>query len=100
MDGDGRDDCLARNQKPLNGGDDSEDRLSSMVLNPLAEVRIGMFMPIVICRGQLMVHAQRRCKGHDRQQQQNEGMRGDARSQTTQGTGRRRDRGNHRGAGP
>ena len=100
MDGDGRNDGLARDQKPLNGRDDGENRLSGMVLNPLAEIRIGMFMPVVIRRSQLMVDTQRRCKGHDGQQQQNEGMRGEARSHTTQGTGTRRDRGNHRGAGP
>lgn len=102
MDGDGRNDCLARNQLALDGWDEGEDRLSRMLLNPLAQVRVGVFVPVVIRRGQLMVYAQGCCKGHDGQKQQNEGMRGEARGQTTREThtGTRRDRWNHRGAGP
>lgn len=87
MEADGRNYLLAGDQKPLNGGDDGQDRLACMVLDPLAEIRIGMFMPVVICRSQLMVHAQSGRKGHDRQQQQNEGMYGEACSQSTASMG-------------
>jgi hypothetical protein len=72
MGGDGENNVLAWNEKALYGGDDGQDRLSCMVLNPLAEIRVGMFMSVVIRRSQLMVYAQCRCKGHERQQHQNE----------------------------
>jgi hypothetical protein len=43
-----------------------------MVLNPLAEVRIRVLVPIRICCGQLMVHILGNGKGSNGEEKQNE----------------------------
>lgn len=58
-----------------------------------------MFMPVVIRRSQLMVHTQGGGKGHERQQQQNEGLDAQGCGQTTKPVRAKHDHGNHRGAG-
>jgi hypothetical protein len=48
------------------------ERAGRMVLNPLTEVCIRMFVPIRIGCGQLMVHILGNGKGSDGEEQQNE----------------------------
>jgi hypothetical protein len=48
------------------------ERAGRMVLNPLAEVRIRVLVPIRICCGQLMVHILGNGKGSNGEEQQNE----------------------------
>lgn len=48
--------------------------LPRMVLDPLAEVRVGMFVAVVVGRGQLMVHFERGRKWRQRQEQGHQGQ--------------------------
>lgn len=48
------------------------DRTGGVVLDPLTEVGIGVFMPVVIGSRQLVVNVLCDCKGRDHEQQKNQ----------------------------
>ena len=52
------------------GGHFAHQRMTGMVLNPLAQVRIGVLMPVMIGRRQVMVNGQCRGKRRNQDQQQ------------------------------
>lgn len=64
------------------GGHDRLDRAAGVVLDPLAEVRIGVFMPIVIDRRQRMVNLQDCHEGRNHHDGQEHGERDRSRGLT------------------
>lgn len=57
-------------QHRTDGGNLSNKRMTGMVLNPLAEVGVGMFMPVVVRRRQVVMNGQRSRKRRDRYQEE------------------------------
>ncbi len=58
------------------GGHFAHQRMTGMVLNPLAQIRVGMLMAVMIGRRQVMVNGQCRRKRRDQDQQQRDRERG------------------------
>ncbi len=57
-------------QKPLDDRHRDVKRLAGVVLDPLAEVRVGVLVSILISRRQLVVNLKRGSKGCQRQEDQ------------------------------
>lgn len=84
-----------RNKKGFHGRDVRQDGAGRMMLHPLAEIRVGMLMAVMIGGGQLVMDLQCRGKGSQGQEHQPHGQRhGDASGSGSAGRGYVR---NHRG---
>ena len=59
-----------RMQQGADGRNISNKRMTGVVLNPLAEIGIGMLMPVVVRRRQFMMNGQRGRKRRDHDQEQ------------------------------
>lgn len=55
------------NEEGLNARDIRMGRPIGVVLDPLAEVEVGMMVPVMVRRRQLMMHAQRDAEGRHHQ---------------------------------
>lgn len=72
-------------QKPLDGRHRDVERMACVVLDPLADVGVGVLMAVLVRRRQLVVNLERSSKGSQRQDDQSEGERNPCAGQMVNG---------------
>ena len=72
-------------QKPLDGRHHDAERMACVVLDPLAEVGVGVLMVVLVRRSQLVVNLERGNKGSQCQENQRQSERNPCAGQAVDG---------------